>query len=168
MTFLDAKAQLEAARAELKRSYDLSDYEAVDVAWVAVVMLANLLPGDSERKRLLALLERLDENQIRAILEDKAVDSLLNLDPPLESVLAMSHERLDQERTARELSVVRERRVAEPRVALDNLANVLKRIRNRRAHGFKTRDGQRDQQILGAAVAILHSIGKVSLDAVDT
>lgn len=163
---LDTGAQRDAARAELKRSYYLSPYEAVDVAWVAVIKLANLLPGASEHKRLLALLERLPPERIQSILSRKAVDTLLNLDPPLESVLSMPHERLDVERTAQELAVVRRHRVDEPKLALLNLAEVLRRIRNRRAHGFKTPYGPRDQEILGAAAPLLQGVGEAAADVV--
>ena len=166
MTTLDAKAQMETARAELKRSYGLSDYEAVDVAWVAVIKIANLLTGKSEHSRLIALLERLPEDRIRTLLAHKAIDSLLSLDPPLETVLSMPHERLDAERTTKELSALRENRERNPKVALLNLAEILKRIRNRRAHGFKTPYGLRDQQILGAAAPILRAVGEVSVETV--
>ena len=165
---LKSDAQLEAARAELKRSYDLSPYEAVDVAWVAVLKLANLLPGASEHKRLLGLLERLPPDRIQSILSHKAVDTLLSLDPPLESVLRMPHELLDLERTTQELAVVRQHRASDPKRALLDLAEVLKRIRNRRAHGFKTPYGPRDQEILGAAAPLLRAVGEAAADVVGT
>jgi len=165
---LDTDTQREAARAELRRSYDLSPYEAVDVAWVAVIKLANLLPGASEHKRLLALLDRLPPERIQSILSREAVDTLLNLNPPLESVLNMPHERLDVERTAQELAFVREHRVDDPKLALLKLAKVLKRVRNRRAHGFKTPYGPRDQEILSAAAPLLQAVGEAAADVVGT
>lgn len=163
---LDTRAQREAARAELKRSYDLSPYEAVDVAWVAVIKLANLLPGASEHERLLALLERLSLEWIQSILSHNAVDTLLNLDPPLESVVTTPHERLDAKRAAQELAIVRKYRIDEPKLALLNLAKILKRVRNRRAHGFKTPYGPRDQEILGAAAPLLQAVGEAAADVV--
>ena len=97
-----SQQQLQAINADLVRSRSLPAYEAVDVAWVAVIKVANLLSGDSEHRRLLALLDQFSENRIRPILEHKGVEALLNLDPPLESVLsAPSYERLDAVRTAR-------------------------------------------------------------------
>jgi hypothetical protein len=107
--------QLQTINADLARSRSLPAYEAVDVAWVAVIKVANLLSGDSEHRRLLALLDQLPENRIRPILQHKGVDALLNLDPPLESVFsAASYERLDSARTARELSAIREKRENAP------------------------------------------------------
>jgi hypothetical protein len=158
--------QLQTIRADLVRSRTLPAYEAVDVAWVAVVKTANLLSGDSEHRRLLVLLDRLPENRIRLILQHKSVDALLNLDPPLESVFsAPPYERLDVSRTAKELSVVRGQRENGPRQALLNLTQMLKRVRNRRAHGFKTPDGPRDQVILEASAHILRSLGETAVDA---
>lgn len=157
---LDRQGQLEAAQAELRRSYGLSPYEAVDVAWVAVIKLANLFPGPSEHARLLALVESLPLDRIRVILSHEAVDTLLNIDPPLESVVSTPHERLDLKRTIHQVAVVRNRRDTEPTVALVNLAEILKRIRNRRAHGFKTPDGPRDQEILSAAASLLQAVGQ--------
>lgn len=158
--------QLEAIRAELARSSDLPAYEALDVAWVAVIKVANLLSGDSEHRRLIALLNRLPEDSIRPVLQQKEVDILLNLDPPLESILTSPpHERLSADRTVRELTVVREKRGKEPREALRNLTKVLKRVRNRRAHGFKTSDGPRDLEILRASADILRNIGEIAIHA---
>jgi hypothetical protein len=163
---LTREAQLEAAWAELKRSYSLSPYEAADVAWVAIIKLANLLPGASEHKRLLALVDRLPTERVRTILALEGVDVLLNLDPPLESVPSMAHERLDPTRTAQELAVVRKHRVNDSKVALVNLAEVLKRVRNRRAHAFKTTSGPRDYEILSAAATILQALGQAAAEAV--
>ena len=161
--------QLETIKAELVRSRSLPAYEAVDVAWVAVVKAANLLSDDFEHYRLLALLDRLPDNRIRLILQHKSVDALLNLDPPLESVLsAPSYERLNVTRTARELFVVRDQRENAPKEALLNLAEVLKRVRNRRAHGFKTPDGPRNKVILEASAHILRNLGETGVDALSS
>ncbi len=162
---LDANTQLKNARAELTRSYDLSDYEAVDVAWVAIVKVANLMPGDSEHKRLLALLEIMPEVEVCKVLSHDAVDNLLNLEPPLETILSDRHERLNVERTVNEINAVRKHRLSQPKIALQNLTEILKRIRNRRAHGFKTPYAPRDAEILGAAAKILRAVGEVSINA---
>ena len=150
------------------RSRDLSDYEAVDVTWVAIIKLANLHAGKREHDRLLTLLDRIPEDRARIVLAHEAVDALLNLDPPIESVLNMPHEHLDAKRTVDELQAVRHHRQDQGRLALLNLVKVLKRIRNRRAHGFKTPYGLRDQQILRAASQLLRLMGEVSADAVAT
>ena len=158
---------LEIARAELQRSNDLSDYEAVDVAWVSMVKAANTRQEPNEHKRLVALLDQADAAVVKTVLHLPQVDTLLNLQPPLESILTSPHERLDLERTAREMNSVREKRDQDPKAALRALAEILKRIRNRRAHGFKTLYAPRDQEILGAAAPVLRAMAKASIDAAD-
>lgn len=160
----DLIEQLKCIRAELARSRSLHPYEAVDVAWVAVVKTANLLPGNSEHDRMLALLDRLPENHLRPILQRQSVDTLLDLDPPLESILTAKHERVNAPRTATELAIVRAKRGSDPKQALRSLADVLKRVRNRRAHGFKTPEGARDKEILEASADILQTLGEVAVD----
>jgi len=157
--------QLESALSDLERAKSLNPYEAVDVAWVAVIKIANLLPGDSEHHRLKQLLEKLPDNQIKILLKNHAVEELLNLDPPLESLVYHKYERINFERTKNELEIVKLERERNPKVALEKLAHVLKRIRNRRAHGFKTPDGPRDQQILSATVQILQELGQIAVES---
>jgi hypothetical protein len=151
--------ELDSALADLNRTFGLDVYEAVDVAWTSVVKIANVFPGSSEHARFLEMLNRLSEESVRYILHQQAVDALLNLQPPLETILSYRHERLYAERTARELEVVRHNRDTDPKLALHNLAEVLKRIRNRRAHGFKTPKRARDNEILDSATRILQLIG---------
>jgi hypothetical protein len=150
--------QVRTAARDLERSSSLSDYEAVDVVWVAIIRIANLEDAQNEHRRLLALLNRLPGAEIVDLLASPSVDALLDLDPPLESIRAFVHERLDMQRTADELSIVRTKRASDPKAALASLAETLKRIRNRRAHGFKTPDGPRDQEILGATAGILRRV----------
>ncbi len=156
---------LEIARAELERSRKLSDYEAVDVAWVAMVKAANTRHEPNEHKRLVALLVQVDKQEVRRVLHMPEVDALLTLQPPLESILASPHERLDLARTLAEINEVREKRAHEPEAAIRALAEILKRIRNRRAHGFKTPYAPRDQEVLAAAAPILREMARVSIDA---
>ena len=158
---------LQIARAELVRSNDLSDYEAVDVAWVSMIKAANTRPEQNEHKRLVALLDMADAEVVRLVLHLPQVDVLLNLTPPLESLLTSRHERLDLERTTDEMNDVRQSRHHDPKAALRSLAEILKRIRNRRAHGFKTPFAPRDQEILGAAAPVLRAMAKASIDAAD-
>ena len=160
---LDQAAQLEAAKHDLDRSASLSDYEAVDVVWVAIVRIANLEDAQNEHKRFLALLTRLPDAEIADLLQISSVDALLNLSPPLESIRSFIHERLDVEKTTKELVCVRDNRESDPKAALACLAETLKRIRNRRARGFKTPDGPRDQVILEATVEILRNVCDLAL-----
>jgi len=116
---------------------------------------------------MLALLEQLPVDFVHRLLHRPSVDALLNLNPPLESLLSAKHERLNAQRTADELATVRERRGNDPKAALRALADVLKRVRNRRAHGFKTPDGPRDAEILQATADILQEIGEAGLACLD-
>jgi hypothetical protein len=92
------------------------------------------------------------------------VEKLLNLNPPLESLLTAPNEKNDAPRTARQLDSVRKDREASPHEALTKLVSVLRRVRNRRMHGFKAPDGPRDIEILTAATDILQKLGAVALE----
>jgi hypothetical protein len=151
--------EVDAAIKDINGTFGLRPYEAFDVAWIAVIKMANMLPGSTEHHRLVELGNRLSDDAIRHILQSEELDTLLNLKPPLETILSFPHERLDAERTARELEQVRVYRNSQPKLALRNLVDVLKRIRNRRTHGFKTPDGPRDKEILSAAVWLVRIIG---------
>jgi len=156
---------LDSAIEELNRTSELSVYEAFDVAWIAVIKIANLLPGANEHARVKELLNRMPEDSVRHVLQRQEVNTLLELEPPLETILSSPHERLNAERTAIELETVNLHREDDPKLALLSVAEVLKRVRNRRAHGFKTPDGPRDSQILGSALGILRLIGLSAAEA---
>lgn len=165
---LGSLSQVKVARDELARSYELSDYEAVDVAWVAMVKAANTRPESNEHERLIAVLDLVNATVVREILFHPGVDALLNLQPPLETIITSPHERLDAERTEREMSEIRQSRESDPNGALRALAAIMRRIRNRRAHGFKTPYAPRDQEILGAAAPVMRAMAMATIDAVST
>jgi hypothetical protein len=158
-------AELNTAIKDINRTFGLRPYEGFDVAWIAVIKMANMLPGSKEHDRLVELADRLSDDAIRHILHSDELDTLLHLNPPLETVLSFPHEHLDAARTAAELEQVRLHRNTNPKLALRNLVQVLKRIRNRRAHGFKTPDGPRDDEILSAAVWLVRIIGLSAAEA---
>jgi hypothetical protein len=133
-------------------------YEAVDVLWVALMKSANTMAGGNEHRRMLALVGAMPEEAIRRVLQLPAVDDLLDLNPPLETVLVDRYERLASEATQQAIQIIRSKRQDDPKGALVALAEILKRIRNKRAHGFKTMKGPRDQVILGAAKSILAAL----------
>ena len=161
-------SQIKVARDELARSYELSDYEAVDVAWVAMVKAANTRHELKEHMRFVAVLDQVNATVAREILLHPGVDALLNLQPPLETIFTSPHERLDAEQTKREMSEIRQSRESDPSGSLRALAEIMKRIRNRRAHGFKTPYAPRDQEILGAAAPVMRAMAKATIDAVST
>ena len=164
----DPLSQVKVASDELARSYELSDYEAVDVAWIAMVKAANTRHEPNEHKRLVAVLDHVNVTVAREILLHPGIDALLNLQPPLETILTSPHERLDAERTKREMGEIRQSREGDPNGSLRALANIMKRIRNRRAHGFKTPYAPRDQEILGAAASVMRAMAKATIDVVRT
>lgn len=161
-------SQVKVARAELARSYKLSDYDAVDVAWVAMVKAANTRHEPNQHRRIVAILDQVNATVVREILLHPGVDALLNLQPPLETIFTSQHERLDAERTEKEISEIRQSRESDPKSALHALAEIMKRIRNRRAHGFKTPYASRDQEILCAAAPVMRAMAMATIDAVST
>ena len=68
--------ELNSAIAELNRTFQLEAYEAFEVAWVAVLKIANLLPGKSEHDRLKELLDRMPLDYARSIMARPEVDTL--------------------------------------------------------------------------------------------
>ena len=140
---------------EIDAASEQYPYEAVDVLWVALVKIANSFPGSNEHRRMLALVESMSSEAVWQVLELPAVDELLHLDPPLETVLANAHERLEPQATQKAIEAIRLTLHNGPKAALIALGELLKRIRNKRAHGFKTRKGPRDTEILSAAKLIL-------------
>lgn len=103
-------------REEVDGTKNLPDYEAVDVLWVALLKVANKHMGKGEYERLKSLVASLPEGQVAAILNSGPANALLDLDPPLETILADQHERLDPEKTANAICQVREKRNADPRL----------------------------------------------------
>jgi hypothetical protein len=96
-------------------------------------------------------------------LAHQAADTLIKLDPLLETVLADDHERLRTEKAEIAISQVKNLRFVNLMQALIALGDILKLIRNKRAHGFKTRSGPLDQEILSSARTILDRLFKIAL-----
>jgi hypothetical protein len=144
----DVRSDLEAAASE-------SDYTAVNTLWLALLKLANLEGGKSELVRMVTLVHHIPEGIVQDIVNDPAVDAFLNLDPPLETVVSHPREELETAEVTAALDDVRTQRAVAPREALARLGFVLKAIRNKREHGFKTRTGSRDTEILRSARQLL-------------
>ena len=149
------REQIDLIVEDMIKATMLSDYEAVDVFWVALIKFSNLLPDSIEHKRMLNLLNQLSIESLNYIVSDLSVDELLKLEPPLETVLVNPNERLCSEKTKQAISNFYACRENKPIEAVLSLGEILKRIRNKRAHGFKTRSGPRDQVILKATRSIL-------------
>ncbi|HSS46920.1 MAG TPA: hypothetical protein VLL03_05860 [Burkholderiales bacterium] len=104
---------------------------------------------------MLALVEALPVESIRQVLCTPGINLLQELDPPLETVAVNEHERLKPDLARRVLETVRVSRESNPPGALVALGEIVKSIRNKRAHGFKSRNNKRDAEILRAARGIL-------------
>jgi hypothetical protein len=155
----DVQSDLEAAVSE-------RDYTAVNTLWLGLLKLANLEEGKTEFDRLVAIVNRIPEEKVQAIVGALAVDALLNLEPPLETVVSHPRERLDTGKVSAALDQVRNHRTCSPREALAGLGFVLKAIRNKREHGFKTRLGPRDTEVLAPARQLLDQLCRAALEAV--
>lgn len=158
-------ADLRSIVEDLRTAAELSDYEATEVLWVALVKMSNLLPESNEHRRMLALVARIPGRDIQRLLESPAVGELISLDPPLETVISSPHERLDFAATLQAIRTVRSAQNEAPHEAMVGLGEILKRVRNKRAHGFKTRSGPRDQEILRSARRVLAELCGLGVDA---
>lgn len=127
------------------------DYVAVELLWNILVKAAHSKNDADEFGRLKLLITDLTSGQADLFVQEPAVNRLLDLDPPLETVFANSRERFQAPAAAAEIATIRAERVTDPRNAAQALLSLLKRIRNKRVHGFKTPKGPRDAVILGAA-----------------
>ncbi|TAL28387.1 MAG: hypothetical protein EPN97_14745 [Alphaproteobacteria bacterium] len=146
---------------ELHRGKELSPYESFDATWTVIVKIANHLSKKAEEfERLSDLFRTVSDATAAKVLSLPAVDQLLDLDPPLEEVQSgYEHERLNPKLIERKIALIRASRTAKPSIAFIEMMSILKRIRNRRAHGFKSPDNARDVIILKASATILHALG---------
>ena len=155
--------QISQIISDVKHARSLSDYEAVDVLWVALIKAANLMEGENEHKRMLKLVEKIPNEEIENILDSKSVNDLIFMDPPLETVLSSPYERLENEKTKKAIGKIRSNRKSDPCSTLINLSKILKIIRNKRAHGFKSRSSPGDNEILSSARSILDHLCNLAI-----
>src|SRR5437867_2886104 len=120
------KVKLDEIDAEARQAGVLPPYQATNGLWVCLVKLANLLPTVGvEHEQVASLLRRLTREQAALVVTDAGVDQLLDIQPPLETILADQRERLHPLPVARELARVRDRRTRDPKTALAALFEVL-------------------------------------------
>ena len=134
------------------------DYDAVEQFWNLLVRAADSRTEKDEYARVKGLVSSLPRNTFDTWLAQKQVDDLLSLTPPLETMLASKHERLQPAEAAREIQLIRDHRESDPLAAGIALLGILKRIRNKRVHGFKYPGSQRDSEILSAARGLLENL----------
>jgi hypothetical protein len=156
--------EIDDVRSDLEAAADESDYTAVNTLWLSLLKLANLENGKSELVRMVTLVHRIPKTVVQEIVNSPAVDALLSLDPPLETVVSHPREELETVEVAAALDDVRTQRAVVPREALARLGFVLKAIRNKREHGFKTRAGPRDAEILCSARQLLAKLCQAAFE----
>jgi hypothetical protein len=149
----------------------LPDYEVFDALWTVLTNAVNLMQGESEcdlnRERIISLVEKLSEEDIKRLLRDKSVDSLVFLDPPLETVLAGPDEKPDEDSITRIIGKVRSSRNSDPGETLINLVEILGRIRDKSVHWFKTESKPGDNEILSSARKILYLLCILAVSKLD-
>jgi hypothetical protein len=149
-------------RGDIEGAVDQVPYGAVNTLWLALVKLANLEQPRDERERMSILVQRFSPAEAEKIVKNPAVDVLLNLDPPLGSI-ENRHEHTPQHAFETLIGNVQSRRANDPVAALLSLLGLVRKIRNAREHGFKTRSGPRDAVILRAARTILDELCRSAL-----
>jgi len=158
------KSDVETIIGELIPTLQMPHKEAFDRCWICLVRLANLLTQESEHKRLIALVDIMPISSASSVLNDPAVNELIDLQPPLENVLTSPHEGLAKDKVAQLVQQVKPSRENSPKEALEALSEILERIRNKRAHGFKTPDGPRDLEILSASTKIVQNMAGLAAE----
>jgi hypothetical protein len=161
------RAIVNVIREDIKVSEQLSDYDAFDILWKALVKVANEMEGKTEFKRMKALIKRIPDEDIMELLTHPAINILLTLDPPIETTLVNKNERLETAEASREAKIIKNLRKSNPREALKSLGSMLKRIRNKVFHGFKSRGNARNKKILGAARPLLLKLCHLGVEVIN-
>ena len=158
---------------EIISTQSLPDYEAFDALWAALTKVVNVMHGEGERERdfdrqeMESLFKKLSEEEIKRLLKDGSVDSLIFLDPPLETVIVDPVEKPVEDSTMRIIAEVRSSRDSASREALANLGEILRRIRDKLADGFKTESGSGNSEVLLLARKILYLICILTVSKLD-
>lgn len=144
---------------EIISTQSLPDYEAADVLWTTLTNVVNVTKEadkstpEYDRQRLESLIEKFSENEMKRLLKDVSVDSLVFLDPPLETILTDPEGAPDEVSTMRAIGTLRSSRDSEPKEAFVNLIRILERIYD---HGFKEGPASFDKEILSSTRKILY------------
>ncbi len=158
---------------EIISTQSLPDYEAFDAQWAALTKVVSVMQSEGEcerdldRQRMELLFKKLSEEEIKRLLKDGSVDSLIFLDPPLETILTDPDEKAVEDSTMRIIAEVRSSRDSAPREALANLGEILRRIRDKLAHGFNTESRPGNNEVLLMARKILYLICILTVSKLD-
>ncbi len=119
---------------EIISTQSIPDYEAADILWMTLTNFVNVTKEDNKNtpgqdpKGLESFIEKFSEDEMRRLLKNISVDSLVFLDPPLETVLTDPEGTADEVSTMRAIGTLRSSRDSDPKEALINLVKVLERI----------------------------------------
>jgi len=128
------------------------------VLWGALTNMAALRDERKEQQGITQLLDAIQEEDVRPILNLGAVETLIYLDPPLETFLTSPQEGPGPESIEKAIGMIRSSRQSDPRKALQSLGAVLASIRDKKADGFQTPSGPRASEILSSARVILAAL----------
>jgi hypothetical protein len=148
----------EYVSAELERLEQVDPFTGFAEAWVLLLQLALTETRAEDFERVTDLLRRLPERDVRELLHSSHLNALLNMKPPLETVIVSAHERMATIEVREASKNVALKRDRAPRKAMNSAATILRVIRNKREHGFKSRSRPRDMEVLGAATPFLLAI----------
>lgn len=150
---------------EIISTQALNDYEAIETLWKVLTQVVGIMTGVSEidLQSLDMLSGRFSEEEIKRLLKDGSVDSLIFLDPPLETLLTGPEEKSDENSSTRIIAKLRSSRDSDFREAFVNLGALLKRICYELTRSFKGELGDSDQEVLSSARKILYLLSIVAV-----
>jgi hypothetical protein len=150
---------------EIISTQALNDYEAVDALWKALTKVVGLMSGVDEidLQSLDMLSDRFTEEEMNRLLKDGSVDSLIFLDPPLETLLTDPEGESDDDSSMRIIAKLRSSRDSDFREAFVNLGTLLKRICHELPRSFKGELGDGIQEVLLSARKILYLLSIVAV-----
>ena len=151
------------ARTDLLVEYSKADrnqeYFGFMQVWGVVVKMANnFSKTKNEHDRLIDLVQNLRPEQMKSLFLNDGLYTLCNLDPPLETFQAFRHENLRKtvQAAVRRMKTKNTR----PSNRIRAICDVLKSIRDKRAHGFKHMGSHRDEEILTAGYFVISEIAE--------
>ncbi len=119
---------------EIISTQSLPDHEATGVLWATLTKVMNGAEetdksiSEQDSQRLESLIKKISEDEMKRLLKDQSVDSLVFLDPPLETVLTDPEGTADEVLTMRAIGTLRSSRDSDPKEAFTNLVKVLEII----------------------------------------
>ncbi len=116
---------------EIISTQSLPDHEATGVLWAMQIKVMNGTEetdksiSEQDSQRFESLVKEISEDEMKRLLKDQSVDSLVFLDPPLETVLTGPEGTTDEVSTMRAIGTLRSSRDSDPKEAFINLVKVL-------------------------------------------